>query len=100
MRPLKGTIVVTRRVHFNAAHRLHNPEFSDAWNKSTYGPCNNPNWHGHNYELEVPVIGEPDPRTGYVMESLMAAVAQGSDEAKARVRAFLDKRAAKVERPS
>jgi len=68
VRPLKGTIVVTRRVHFNAAHRLHNPEFSDAWNKATYGLCNNPNWHGHNYELEVSVIGEPDPRTGYVCD--------------------------------
>jgi 6-pyruvoyltetrahydropterin/6-carboxytetrahydropterin synthase len=68
VRPLKGIIVVTRRVHFNAAHRLHNPEFSDAWNKATYGLCNNPNWHGHNYELEVSVIGEPDPRTGYVCD--------------------------------
>jgi len=68
VRPLKGTIVITRRVHFNAAHRLHNPEFSDAWNKATYGVCNNPNWHGHNYELEVSVVGEPDPRTGYVCD--------------------------------
>jgi 6-pyruvoyltetrahydropterin/6-carboxytetrahydropterin synthase len=68
VRPLKGTIVVTRRVHFNAAHRLHNPDFSEAWNQETYGLCNNPNWHGHNYELEVSVIGEPDPRTGYVCD--------------------------------
>ncbi len=66
VRALKGTTIVTRRVHFNAAHRLHNPEFSGAWNEGTYGPCNNPNWHGHNYELEVSVMGEPDPRTGYV----------------------------------
>lgn len=68
VRPLQGTVVVTRRVHFNAAHRLHNPDFSDAWNRSTYGLCNNPNWHGHNYELEVSVMGEPDPHTGFVCD--------------------------------
>ncbi len=68
VRPLKGTIVVTRRVHFNSAHRLHNPEFGEDWNKSTYGLCNKPNRHGHNYELEVSVMGEPDPRTGYVCD--------------------------------
>ena len=59
---------VTRRAHFNAAHRLHNPERSDQWNAATFGKCNNPNWHGHNYELEVTVIGEPDPETGYVID--------------------------------
>jgi 6-pyruvoyltetrahydropterin/6-carboxytetrahydropterin synthase len=59
---------VTRKVHFNAAHRLHNPEKSDEWNRETFGPCNNPNWHGHNYELEVTVAGEPDPDTGYVID--------------------------------
>ena len=52
---------VTRRVHFNAAHRLHNPDRSDAWNQATFGPCNNPNYHGHNYELELTVEGEIDP---------------------------------------
>jgi 6-pyruvoyltetrahydropterin/6-carboxytetrahydropterin synthase len=62
------TVYVTRKVHFNAAHRLHNPEKSDAWNEATFGPCNNPNWHGHNYELEVTVAGEPDPETGYVVD--------------------------------
>jgi len=59
---------VTRRVHFNAAHRLHNPRHSDEWNATTFGPCNNPNWHGHNYELDLTVEGEIDPETGYVMD--------------------------------
>ncbi len=59
---------ITRRVHFNAAHRLHNPAESDAWNRATFGPCNNPNYHGHNYELEVTVEGDIDPRTGYVLD--------------------------------
>jgi len=60
--------VVTRRVHFNAAHRLFNPRFSDAENERTFGVCNNPNFHGHNYDLEVSVEGEVDPATGYVMD--------------------------------
>ncbi len=59
---------VTRRVHFNAAHRLHNPDQSDEWNRRTYGKCNSPNWHGHNYILEVTVTGTPDPETGYVID--------------------------------
>jgi 6-pyruvoyltetrahydropterin/6-carboxytetrahydropterin synthase len=59
---------VTRRVHFNAAHRLHNPRQSDEWNARTFGPCNNPNWHGHNYELDLTVEGSVDPETGYVMD--------------------------------
>jgi len=59
---------VTRRVHFNAAHRLHNPDKSDEWNRKTYGKCNSPNWHGHNYVLEVTVAGSPDPETGYVID--------------------------------
>lgn len=62
------TVYVTRKVHFNAAHRLHNPAKSDAWNHATFGKCNNPNWHGHNYVLEVTVAGEPDPDTGYVVD--------------------------------
>lgn len=62
------TVYVTRKTHFNAAHRLHNPARSEAWNRATYGPCNNPNWHGHNYRLEVTVAGEPDPETGYVID--------------------------------
>ncbi|MCF3649323.1 6-pyruvoyl trahydropterin synthase family protein [Synoicihabitans lomoniglobus] len=67
-RVLSGTVYVTRQVHFNAAHRLHNPAKSAAWNRTTFGPCNNAKWHGHNYELEVTVAGEPDPDTGYVID--------------------------------
>ena len=61
-------VTVTRKLHFNAAHRVHNPEMSDEENRATFGKCNNPNWHGHNYVLEVSVSGEVDPRTGYVMD--------------------------------
>ena len=61
-------IFVTRKAHFNAAHRLHNSAKSDAWNRETYGKCNNPNWHGHNYVIEVTVAGNPDPETGYVID--------------------------------
>lgn len=61
-------VYITRKVHFNAAHRLHNPDKSDAWNKERFGKCNNPNWHGHNYVLEVTVAGTPDPETGYVID--------------------------------
>ncbi|HEU5171797.1 MAG TPA: 6-carboxytetrahydropterin synthase [Gemmatimonadales bacterium] len=59
---------MTRRVHFNAAHRLHNPKFSEEWNRATFGKCANPNFHGHNYELEVTVEGEIEPETGYVFD--------------------------------
>ncbi len=59
---------VTRRVHFNAAHRLHNPDKSEEWNQRTFGKCNSPNWHGHNYLLQVTVSGTPDPETGYVID--------------------------------
>lgn len=62
------TVYVTRTVHFNAAHRLHNPAKSDEWNRAAFGKCNSPNWHGHNYRLEVTVAGEPDPDTGYVID--------------------------------
>ena len=61
-------IYVTRKEHFNAAHRLHNPEKSDDWNRQVFGKCNNPMWHGHNYVIEVTVAGEPDPDTGYVID--------------------------------
>jgi 6-pyruvoyltetrahydropterin/6-carboxytetrahydropterin synthase len=59
---------VTRRVHFNAAHRLYNPNFSDEWNRTTFGKCANPNFHGHNYDLDVTVDGEVQPDTGYVFD--------------------------------
>ncbi len=53
---------------FNAAHRVYNPAMSDAENASTFGKCNNPNWHGHNYTLDVSVEGEVSDRTGYVID--------------------------------
>lgn len=62
------TCTVTRRVHFNAAHRLHNPTKPDDWNTRVFGVCANPNYHGHNYELDVSVTGEIDPETGYVID--------------------------------
>lgn len=61
-------IYVTRKAHFNAAHRLHNPDKTDDWNRETFGKCNLPNWHGHNYTIEVTVAGEPDPVTGFVID--------------------------------
>ena len=68
-------VYVTRKVHFNAAHRMHNPDWSDEKNRHVFGLCNNPNWHGHNYELEVTVCGTPDPETGYVIDlSVLNAV--------------------------
>lgn len=59
---------VFRKEHFNAAHRLHNPAWSDERNREIFGKCNNPNYHGHNYELIVKVTGEVDPQTGYVID--------------------------------
>lgn len=61
-------VSVFRREHFNAAHRLHNSNWSDEKNSKVFGKCNNPNFHGHNYELEVKVTGEIDPETGYVVD--------------------------------
>ena len=61
-------IAAFRRAHFNAAHRLHNPAWSAEQNKEVFGLCNNPNYHGHNYELEVKVVGEVDPETGYLID--------------------------------
>ena len=59
---------VTRRMHFSAAHRLARPDWSEQRNREVFGDCSNPNWHGHNYELDVTVEGEVDPETGYVMD--------------------------------
>ena len=61
-------VAVFRKAHFNAAHRLHNPSWSDEKNREVFGLCNNPNYHGHNYELEVKVMGEVDPDTGYLID--------------------------------
>lgn len=61
-------VSVFRKEHFNSAHRLHNPEWSEEKNKEIFGKCNNPNYHGHNYNLTVKVTGQVDPQTGYVMD--------------------------------
>jgi 6-pyruvoyltetrahydropterin/6-carboxytetrahydropterin synthase len=66
--PTLMRIAAFRRAHFNAAHRLHNPNWSDERNRQVFGLCNNPNYHGHNYELEVKVAGEVDPETGYLID--------------------------------
>jgi 6-pyruvoyltetrahydropterin/6-carboxytetrahydropterin synthase len=61
-------VTVTRRLMFNAAHRVHNPALSDEENAGLFGKCNNANWHGHNYTLDVSVHGAIEPRTGYVLD--------------------------------
>lgn len=61
-------VTVCRREHFNAAHRLFNPDWSEEKNERIFGKCNNPNFHGHNYELIVKLTGETDPDTGYVYD--------------------------------
>lgn len=61
-------VSVSRREHFNAAHRLYNPAWDEARNQAVFGKCSLPNYHGHNYELIVRVTGEPDPETGYVID--------------------------------
>lgn len=61
-------VTVTRRLRFNAAHRVHNPALSDKENAAIFGKCNNPNWHGHNYILDVSVEGDIEERTGYVFD--------------------------------
>ena len=61
-------IYITRKLEFCASHRLYNPSFSDQKNEETFGLCNNPNGHGHNYVMEVTVRGEVDPETGMVLD--------------------------------
>jgi 6-pyruvoyltetrahydropterin/6-carboxytetrahydropterin synthase len=61
-------VAIFRKEHFNAAHRLFNPTWSDEKNEAIFGKCNNPNYHGHNYELIVQLKGEIDPETGYVYD--------------------------------
>lgn len=65
---MANKVAVFRREHFNAAHRLYNPGWSDADNESMFGKCSLPHFHGHNYEMEIKVVGEPDPVTGFVMD--------------------------------
>ena len=61
-------VAVFRREHFNAAHRLNNPAWTVEENKRVFGLCNNDNYHGHNYDLEVKIVGVPNPNTGYVLD--------------------------------
>lgn len=61
-------LYVSRKEHFNAAHKLYNPNWSREKNVEVFGPCANENWHGHNFELIVTVKGQPDPETGFVVD--------------------------------
>lgn len=61
-------VSVSRKEHFNAAHRLHNPDWTNEQNEKVFGKCSNPNYHGHNYEVIVTLTGEPHPQTGYVFD--------------------------------
>ena len=61
-------VYVSRKEHFNAAHKLYNPEWSREKNIEVFGPCANENWHGHNFELVVTIKGRPDPETGFVVD--------------------------------
>lgn len=61
-------VAVYRKERFNSAHRLYNPNWSDRKNDEVFGLCNNPEWHGHNYELHVKIVGDIDPETGYCID--------------------------------
>jgi 6-pyruvoyltetrahydropterin/6-carboxytetrahydropterin synthase len=61
-------VYLTRQEHFNAAHKLYNPNWSNEQNNAVFGVCANENWHGHNYDLYVTVKGTPDPETGFVYD--------------------------------
>ena len=65
---MNNKVSVYRKEHFNSAHRLHNPAWDDARNEKVFGKCNNPHYHGHNYELLVKLTGVPDAATGYVYD--------------------------------
>ena len=65
---MNNKVAVYRKEHFNAAHRLNNPLWDEATNARIFGKCNNPHFHGHNYELIVKVTGVPDPETGYLYD--------------------------------
>ena len=65
---MDNKVAVYRKEHFNAAHRLNNPLWDDATNATVFGKCNNPHFHGHNYELIVKLVGVPDKATGYVYD--------------------------------
>lgn len=78
-------VAVFRKEHFNAAHRLFNSGWDEQTNEKVFGKCALPNYHGHNYELEVKVVGEPDPKTGFVMD-----MKELSDVIKAEVHSRFD----------
>ena len=61
-------LTISRKAHFNAAHKLYRPDWSDEKNNEVFGKCSNPHYHAHNYELIVHITGEIDPETGYVMD--------------------------------
>ena len=65
---MNNKVAVYRKEHFNAAHRLFNPQWDNTKNDAVFGKCNNPNYHGHNYELIVKLVGVPDRETGYVID--------------------------------
>jgi 6-pyruvoyltetrahydropterin/6-carboxytetrahydropterin synthase len=72
-------VAVFRKEHLNAAHRLFVPEWTDAKNSEVFGKCSNPNYHSHNYDFEVKLVGEPDPKSGYVMDlKLLSDIIQES----------------------
>ncbi|KAA5534992.1 6-carboxytetrahydropterin synthase [Taibaiella lutea] len=62
-------VYLTRVEHFNAAHKLYNPDWTEEENREVFGKCSNANWHGHNYELHVTVKGEPHPQTGFIFNA-------------------------------
>jgi len=66
---MNNKVAVFRKEHFNAAHRLNNPAWDEATNNRVFGKCNNPNYHGHNYDLVVKITGVPDEATGYVYDT-------------------------------
>ena len=88
------SVRVTRRVHWNSAHRLYRPDWSDERNAEVFGPCANPHGHGHNYEMDVTVEGPIDPETGYVLDLKVL-----KDLLEARVVGDLDHRNLNVEVP-
>lgn len=63
-----STIYISRKEHFNAAHKLYNPDWTKERNVEVFGPCANDHWHGHNFDLIVTVKGQPDPETGFVVD--------------------------------
>lgn len=87
-------VTVSRKAHFNAAHRLYRKDWSYEKNDEIFGKCNNPNFHGHNYELIVSVTGEIDPETGYVIDMKVL-----KDIIKAEVEDALDHKNLNVEVP-